>query len=313
VLSRFLLLTPVARTTGPPGHRKVELLPPHFLTGIGKGKCCTEVSDREATYGYYQVVCDGSAWICLAVRQFTGPTAQHNRPTTTINQPDTRRSPAPIADTITAATTGHWGCCANPPAHTPITAVRIDILNLHERLRYAGHELPEFLRSGHFPRREPCIGAGDWLLQSKLRYSAIVLQTIVRSRAVVPAVHRIRFLLRQPASTSPGRKPTPTQVSRPFLVRAVVMILFVARQINHGHPAAIKGRLATLEGHAMRRHSGRGTRSRITKVGSARHSFTRAMIISACAAPANTPCGRLATSPISPRIRCRSRRSWRKS
>jgi len=47
----------------------------------------------------------------------------------------------------------------------------------------------------------------------------------VRSRAVVPAVNRIRFLLRQPASTSPGRKPTPTQVSRPFLVRAFVIYL----------------------------------------------------------------------------------------
>ena len=32
-----MLLTPVARTSGPPGHRKVELLPPHFLTGIEKG------------------------------------------------------------------------------------------------------------------------------------------------------------------------------------------------------------------------------------------------------------------------------------
>jgi hypothetical protein len=125
----------------------VELLPPDFLTGIEKGKCCTELSDGEATYGRYQVVCDGSAWICLADRQCTGPTAQHNRPTTTIDPRDTRRSPAPITDTTTAATTRHWGCCANPPAHTPITAVRIGILNLHEHLRYTGHELPECLRS----------------------------------------------------------------------------------------------------------------------------------------------------------------------
>ena len=101
-----------------------------------------EVSDRGATYEHYQVVCDGSAWICLAVRQFTGPTAQHNRPTTTIDPRDTRRSPAPITDTTTAATTRHWGCRPNPPAYTPITAVRSGILNLHEHLRYAGHELP---------------------------------------------------------------------------------------------------------------------------------------------------------------------------
>ena len=106
------------------------------------------VSDR-ATYEHYQVVCDGSAWICLADRECTGPTTANNRPTTTIDPRITRRSPAPIADTITAATTRHWGCCANPPAHTPTTAVRIDIHNLHERLRYARHELPEFLRSGY--------------------------------------------------------------------------------------------------------------------------------------------------------------------
>jgi hypothetical protein len=92
---------------------------------------CTELSDGEATYGRYQVVCDGSAWIGLADRHCTGPTAQHNRPTTTIDPRDTRRSPAPITDTTTAATTRHWGCCANPPAHTPITAVRIGIHKLH--------------------------------------------------------------------------------------------------------------------------------------------------------------------------------------
>ena len=123
----ILALDPVARTSGPPGHRKVELLPPHFLTGIGKGKCCTEVSDGGQYYEHYQVVCDGSAWICLADRPCTGPTAQHNRPATTINHPDTRRSPAPITDTITAATTRHWGCCANPFAHTSITAVNVGI------------------------------------------------------------------------------------------------------------------------------------------------------------------------------------------
>jgi hypothetical protein len=110
---------------------------------------------REQHYEHYQVVCDGSAWICLAVRQCTGATTANNRPTPTIDPRVTRRSPAPIADTITAATTRHWGCCANPPAYTPITAVRIDIHNLQHQLRRAGHELPEFLRSGYSKSHGP--------------------------------------------------------------------------------------------------------------------------------------------------------------
>src|SRR5262249_14707691 len=99
------------------------------------------------TYEHYQVVWDGSAWICLADRQCTGPTA--NRPTTTINpQPVTRRSPAVIGNTIPAAATRHRSCCANPPAHTPITASNKRIHKLHAQLQYAGHELPGCLRSG---------------------------------------------------------------------------------------------------------------------------------------------------------------------
>ena len=76
------------------------------------------------------------------------------------------------------------------PLTPPQLPPSVGILNLLERLRYAGHELPEFLRFGHFSRREPCNGAGDWLLQSQLRYSTACLQAILRSRAVVPAVNR---------------------------------------------------------------------------------------------------------------------------
>ena len=97
-------------------------------------------------------IVESSAMAALGFALLTGNALaqqQQIRPTTTIDPRITRRSPAPIADTITAATTRHWGCCANPPAHTPTTAVRIDIHNLHERLRYARHELPEFLRSGY--------------------------------------------------------------------------------------------------------------------------------------------------------------------
>src|SRR5262245_30433428 len=103
----------------------------------------------EQHYEHSQVICDGSAWVCLAVRQCTGPTGQRNRPPTTINRPVTRPTPAPIGNTITAPTTRHRGCCANPPAHTPITAIRLGIHNLHDQLRYSGHELPECLRSGY--------------------------------------------------------------------------------------------------------------------------------------------------------------------
>ncbi len=38
----------------------LNLVPPHFLTGVGKGKCCTEVSDGEQHYEHYQVVYDSS-------------------------------------------------------------------------------------------------------------------------------------------------------------------------------------------------------------------------------------------------------------
>jgi hypothetical protein len=81
----------------------------------------------------YQVVCDGSVWICVAVRQCTGPTA-NSRPTTANNRLFTRHSPAPIANNVTAATTWQWGCSANHPARTPITAISLGIHKLQDEL-----------------------------------------------------------------------------------------------------------------------------------------------------------------------------------
>jgi hypothetical protein len=161
-------------------------LMPQLTGGIGKGKC-TEVSDiREQHYEDYQVVCDGGAWICLADRRCTGPNAN---PLTPIDWRVTRPTPAPITDTITTATNRNRDNSANPLNPAPITGSGNSIHNLLNGLRYAGHELPEFLRSDHFRRREPCNGAGDWILQSQLRYSAACLQAVLRSRAVVPCRH----------------------------------------------------------------------------------------------------------------------------
>jgi len=95
---------------------------------------------------------------------------------------------APVTDTNTTATNRNRDSSANPLNPAPITSSGNGIHKLLNGLRYAGHELPEFLRSGH--RREPCNGAGDGRLQSQLCYSATVLQAILRSRAVVPAVNR---------------------------------------------------------------------------------------------------------------------------
>jgi hypothetical protein len=119
---------------------------PQFPGGIGKGRCCTEVSDREQHYEHYQVVCDGSAWICLADRQCTGPSAN---PPTPIDWPVTRPTPAPVTDTTTTATNRNPDSSANPLNPAPITGSGIGIHKLHTQLRYAGHELPEFLRSDH--------------------------------------------------------------------------------------------------------------------------------------------------------------------
>src|SRR5262249_10825825 len=102
---------------------------------------------RGQHYEHSQVVCDGCAWVCVAVSQCNGPTEYP--PPTTIKPRRAKRSPALIGTTVTAATTRHRGCCANPPAHTPITANRSGILNLQDQLPNSRHELPEFVRSGY--------------------------------------------------------------------------------------------------------------------------------------------------------------------
>ena len=106
----------------------------------------TDIIIREQHYEHSPAVCDGGAWICVAVSQCTGPT--EFPPTTTIKPRPDKRSPALIGNTITAATTRRRGCYANPPAHTPITGTIKRIHKLHAQLRYAGHELPGYLRSG---------------------------------------------------------------------------------------------------------------------------------------------------------------------
>jgi len=117
---------------------------------------------KEQHYEHYQVLCGSSAWICLAVRQCTGP----NDSPTPIDWRVTRPTPAPITDNITTATNRNRDSSANPLNPAPITGSNNGIHSLLNGLRYAGHELPEFLRSGH--RREPCNGAGDGRLQSQL-------------------------------------------------------------------------------------------------------------------------------------------------
>jgi hypothetical protein len=155
----------------------------------GKGNAARKSPTGEQHYEHHQVVCGSSAWICLAVRQCTGPNTSANAPTP-IDCRVTRPTPAPITDNTTTATNRNRDSSANPLNPAPITDNNNGIHNLLNGLRYAGHELPEFLRSGHFPRREPCIGAGGWLLQSQLCYSAACLQAILRSGPVVPAVNR---------------------------------------------------------------------------------------------------------------------------
>src|SRR5215467_8000696 len=104
----------------------------------------TGLRHKEQHYEHYQVVCDGSAWICLADRQCTSPTAN---PPTPIEWRVTPRSPAPITDTTTTATNRNPDNSANPLNPAPITGIGIH--KLRDQLRYAGHELPEFLRSDH--------------------------------------------------------------------------------------------------------------------------------------------------------------------
>jgi hypothetical protein len=61
----------------------------------------------------------------------------------------TRPTPTPITDTTTTATNRNRDSSANPLNPAPITGSGIGIHKLHTQLRYAGHELPEFLRSDH--------------------------------------------------------------------------------------------------------------------------------------------------------------------
>ena len=86
-------------------------------------------SDREQHYEHYQVVCDGSAWICLGDRQCTGPNANPRSP---IEPPVSPRSPAPITDNITTATNRNHDNSANPLNPAPIASSGIGIHKLRD-------------------------------------------------------------------------------------------------------------------------------------------------------------------------------------
>src|SRR5262249_61276871 len=74
----------------------------------------------------------------------TTPKANPRPPTARVSPP---RAPAQINDTPPPPTNRNSDNSANPLTPAPIPGIGIH--KLRDQLRYAGHELPEFLRSDH--------------------------------------------------------------------------------------------------------------------------------------------------------------------
>jgi hypothetical protein len=114
-------------------------------------------------------------------------------------------APAAAPVTIAATTNRHPDRSAIRPAPAPITAISISIHNLHNGLRYAGHELPECV----CPRRTCCPQS---VLQSDLQQPTAGVQAILRFGAG-PIIHpsqslsAFRSLDRQGDPTSQSGSP----------------------------------------------------------------------------------------------------------
>jgi hypothetical protein len=123
----------------------------------------------------------------------------------------THAAPAAAPVTIAATTNRHPDRSAIRPAPAPITAISISIHNLHNGLRYAGHELPECV----CPRRTCCPQS---VLQSDLQQPTAGVQAILRFGAG-PIIHPSQSLSAFRSPNSACRRSCP--VIRPSPVASM--------------------------------------------------------------------------------------------